>query len=411
MTPSLNKNIPKLRFPEFKGEWEMKKLGEFTSWSSGGTPPKDNPLFWNGDIPWISASSMRGILYSDSDLKITNGGLNIGSRLVKKGNLLILVRGSMLFNKIPIGIVSRDLAFNQDVKSIEVDKSSSSSFVLYWFKSKEAVLLNMVTGTGIGAGKLDLQDLKKMKVNLPSLPEQTKIASFLTSVDKKLTQLKQKKILLEQYKKGVMQKLFSQELRFKDENGNEYPNWDEKTIADICIKIQSGGTPKSTNQKYYGGEIPFLSISDITKQGKYISHTSNSITEEGLSNSSSWIVPINSIIYSMYASVGFVTINKIPLATSQAVLNMILKENVSLIYVYYYLFDFQKYLAEYITTGTQGNLNAQTVKGFKIQIPDIQEQTKIANFLSAIDEKINHFQLQIEKTENWKKGLLQQLFV
>jgi type I restriction enzyme S subunit len=90
---------------------------------------------------------------------------------------------------------------------------------------------------------------------------------------------------------------------------------------------------------------------------------------------------------------------------------MILKENVSLIYVYYYLFDFQKYLAEYITTGTQGNLNAQTVKGFKIQIPDIQEQTKIANFLSAIDEKINHFQLQIEKTENWKKGLLQQLFV
>jgi type I restriction enzyme S subunit len=112
----------------------------------------------------------------------------------------------------------------------------------------------------------------------------------------------------------------------------------------------------------------------------------------------------------MYASVGFVAINKIPVATSQAVLNLILKGNISIDFVYYYLLDFQKYLAEFITTGTQGNLNAQTVKGFRIPIPEYKEQTKIANFLSAIDEKIELVAQQIEDSQEYKRGLLQGMF-
>jgi type I restriction enzyme S subunit len=414
MTPSLNKNIPKLRFPEFKEEWEIKKLSALLEFKNGINASKEQ---YGSGYKFINVLDILNNDFITQENII--GSVNVDKTIFDKFSVNY---GDILFQ--------RSSETREEVGSacVYLDKNNSATFggfvirgrkigeyepiffnkLLKTDKARDAITSKSGGSTRFNVGQ---EILSSIQLSFPTLPEQTKIASFLTSVDKKLTQLKQKKILLEQYKKGVMQKLFSQELRFKDENGNEYPNWDEKTIADICIKIQSGGTPKSTNQKYYGGEIPFLSISDITKQGKYISHTSNSITEEGLSNSSSWIVPINSIIYSMYASVGFVTINKIPLATSQAVLNMILKENVSLIYVYYYLFDFQKYLAEYITTGTQGNLNAQTVKGFKIQIPDIQEQTKIANFLSAIDEKINHCQLQIEKTENWKKGLLQQLFV
>ncbi len=191
-------NSPKLRFPKFSGEWEMKNLGEITRWSSGGTPPKDNTSYWNGNIPWISASSMRGLEYSDSELKITDEGLKKGSKLAKKGTLLILVRGSMLFNKIPIGIAIKDVAFNQDVKSIEVTADLTSSYLLYWMISNEPSIMNMVTGTGIGAGKLDLPDLKALEINLPTLPEQTKIANFLTAVDDKLSQLKKKKSLLEE---------------------------------------------------------------------------------------------------------------------------------------------------------------------------------------------------------------------
>lgn len=113
----------------------------------------------------------------------------------------------------------------------------------------------------------------------------------------------------------------------------------------------------------------------------------------------------------MYASVGFVTINKIELATSQAVLNLIPKPNIYTEYLYYYLVYFQKFVDKYITTGTQGNLNAETVKKFEILFPDFAEQTKIANFLSTIEEKIQTERAVLKQIDKQKKYLLQNLFV
>lgn len=201
-----------IRFRDIDGsefpEWEQKKLGKISSWASGGTPSKDNPLYWNGSIPWITASSMHGVKYFDSEYKITNEGLNNGSKLAYKGNLLILVRGSMLFNKIPIGLVSRDVAFNQDVKSIEIDSKNDTKYILYWFISSENVILSMVSGTGIGAGKLDLSDLKKISLPLPCLKEQTKIAEFLSSIDEKINHCSTQIEKTEQYKKGLIQQMF-----------------------------------------------------------------------------------------------------------------------------------------------------------------------------------------------------------
>jgi len=163
-------------------------------------------------------------------------------------------------------------------------------------------------------------------------------------VDSKIEQLTQKQTLLQDYKKGVMQKIFSQEIRFKADDGSAFAEWEEKKLGDLCSTAKSGGTPTSTNKDYYNGDIPFLAISDITKQGKYVTFASRKVAQEGLNNSASWIVPINTIIYSMYASVGFVTINKIPLATSQAVINLIVKENIDVEFVYYYLLDYKKYI-------------------------------------------------------------------
>lgn len=100
---------------------------------------------------------------------------------------------------------------------------------------------------------------------------------------------------------------------------------------------KAGGTPASTISEYYSGYIPFLSISDMTKQGKYIEYTERHISEIGLDNSSAWLVPQNSLILSMYASVGLVCINKVPLTTSQAMFSMIIKDSDNLDYIYYYL--------------------------------------------------------------------------
>ena len=100
------------------GEWPVKTLGELTVWSSGGTPSKQNPGYWGGDIPWISAVSMKTLHLEDSPLKITPEGLEHGSRLADSGSVLLLVRGSELHKRVPIGITKRPLAFNQDVKCL-----------------------------------------------------------------------------------------------------------------------------------------------------------------------------------------------------------------------------------------------------------------------------------------------------
>lgn len=148
----------------------------------------------------------------------------------------------------------------------------------------------------------------------------------------------------------------------------------------------------------------------MTNEGKYITYTKKSITEKGLKNSSAWLVPEKSLLYSMYASVGFVSINNIPLTTSQAIFNIIFKEQISLEFMYYYLTFYKRYSHKYIETGTQGNLNAKLIKNFKIKIPSKEEQEKIANFLTCIDQKISFMEKKYTILENYYKSLIHQTY-
>lgn len=193
-----------LEFPD----WQEKTLGELTHWSSGGTPSKDNLDYWQGDIPWISASSMYEDIFIDSEHKITESGLKNGSRLAVKGSILILVRGSMLYNRIPIGIAGRDVAFNQDVKSLKILSNADPRFLFYYLKSKESLFKSMVSGTGIGAGKLDTTELKNLIIFQPVPKEQEKIADFLTAIDQKIEAISRQIDRTEQFKKGLLQKMF-----------------------------------------------------------------------------------------------------------------------------------------------------------------------------------------------------------
>jgi len=392
----MENRLPKLRFPEFSTTLDNLKLDDVVTFKSGGTPSKENESYWNGDIPWISATSMQGKYYSKSDRTLTEEGLKKGSKLALKGSLLLLVRGSMLFNKIPIGITERDVAFNQDLKSLIVNDKSNTEYLYQWFSSQENLILDKVVGTGIGAGKLDTEDLKNLKLNLPSLPEQTKIATFLTAVDEKLTALKQKKTLLEQYKKGVMQKIFSQELRFKEHNGNDFEDWEEKKLGEIA-DIKKG---KQLNRI------------ELTETGDYLC-INGGISPSGYTDNFNTLE--NTITISEGGnSCGFVNFFKCKFWSgghnySIEIINQNLTNND-------FLFQLLKQKQLDIMSLRVGsglpNIQKKDLVAFSFELPNsIDEQTKIANFLSAIDEKINHCQGQIEKTAVWKKGLLQQLFV
>lgn len=117
--PTEDETQPRLRFPEFQnaGDWEVRTMESLASFSSGGTPSKDNPKYWNGTIPWVSASSMYDLVVEKADHYVTPLAIGNGTRIAKKGSILILVRGSMLFKRVPICVAGIDVAFNQDVKA------------------------------------------------------------------------------------------------------------------------------------------------------------------------------------------------------------------------------------------------------------------------------------------------------
>ncbi|RRD66677.1 restriction endonuclease subunit S [Comamonadaceae bacterium OH2310_COT-174] len=167
-------------------EWLASSLGELTDWASGGTPPKENPEYWGGDIPWISASSMKSGRLSESDRTLTQKGLEQKSRLARKNDVLLLVRGSELHKRIPVGVATRDVAFNQDVKALRAKNGISSTYLYYWLTAHEPMLLSKVEHTGIGAGKLDTAVLKALPVEVPPVEEQRAIAHILGTLDDKI---------------------------------------------------------------------------------------------------------------------------------------------------------------------------------------------------------------------------------
>lgn len=405
---------PQLRFPEFTDEWQVKKLGDLASKVGSGSTPRGGSAVYRADgVPFIrSQNVVRGRLEM-SDIvfidEVTHRSM-LNSE-IKPNDVLLNITGASLGRTcvVPKDFTSGNL--NQHVCIIRLN--DTSSHLVHIILSKPRSLHELLkTQTGGGKEGLNFQAVRSFKVALPSKPEQEKIADFLTAVDERIGVGEKKLELLETYKRGAMQKIFSQQIRFKDENGSPYPDWEEKKLGEVCKTAKSGGTPTATNRKYYnGGEIPFLAISDITEQGKFLTKTSKFITEEGLKNSASWVVPDNSIIYSMYASVGLPAINKIPIATSQAVINLIPNDKATTEFLYYFLLNYKRFVHRFVETGTQGNLNAQTVKNIPISLPSVEEQQKIADFLTALDEKITAEKSKLTAAREFKKALLQRMFV
>lgn len=407
---------PKLRFKEFDGDFKESKLVEYTAWSSGGTPSKDNEAYWGGNIPLISGVSMHTHRLYESDVKITELGLRKGSKLAPKNSILILVRGSMLFNKIPMGVTLGDVAFNQDVKCIQPIQELYSNFLFQWFSAKENIIQNKVTSTGIGAGKLDTADLQNLKIVVPSIEEQTKIASFLSAVDDKISQLIQKHELLHQYKQGMMQKLFSQQLRFKADDGSEFGEWESLKMGSLCFRNYQGINTVADKVEYEKMGYPILQAKHITSEKLDFNDSRFLSIVDFEKYKDKYIPKCNDILFSNIGTIGKVVLvqESKPFFIAWNIFLISVKTD---LIVPMYLATYLRWLTSlgYFDNLQTGNatkfINKTDLLDTKVKLPCLEEQTKIANFLSAIDQKIEVVAQQIEQAKTWKKGLLQQMFV
>lgn len=385
-----------MRFPNYNGEWQKTVMGKVCSFRKGYGIAKDD-LSSDG-TPCILYGELY-TTYKTAIAKTIKSKTSIQSKSLvysQKDDVIIPCSGETAEDIATSICVPYDgVLLGGDLTVVHSDLDGA-------FLSNQINSVRKYDIARIAQGKsivhLQADELKKIFIFYPSIQEQRKISAFIDKIDERIEI--QNKIIskYETLIKGIYHEFFSKPADYAIK------------IKDLIIKGKAGGTPSSTVARYYNGDIPFLSISDMTKQGKYVSHTEKHINESGIEDSSAWIVPSNSLIFSMYASVGLVCINTVPLATSQAMFSMVLKDCRMIEYIYYYLNFFRDTkIHRHIETGTQSNINAETVRN--IEIPFQSNHSKLVETINSIEKRLNNEKDMLSLLVDLKAYLLSKLFI
>ena len=398
--------FPKLRFQEFDGAWSNSKIDDIAVVTSGGTPSRSNLTFWDGNIPWVTTSLVDFNIIQSAEEFITQKGLdNSSAKLFPKNTILMAMYGQGI-TRGKVAILGIDATTNQACAAIKLQSNYDTQFIFQNLMSRYEEIRDLSNDGG--QKNLSAGIIKEIEVNYPEKREQIKIASFLSVVDEKISQLTQKLELLSQYKQGMMQKLFSQQIRFKADDGSEFGEWENTVLGDIA-DIVGGGTPSTNNQAYWSGDVVWLTPSEINQ--KFIGESKRTISELGVQKSSAKKLPIGTILFTSRATIGEVAIAIAEVTTNQGFQSFISNEKTFNEFLYYWIVNNKKSFIERASGSTFLEISKSKIQPMEISLPCLEEQTKIANFLSAIDQKIEVVAQQIEQAKQWKKGLLQQMFI
>lgn len=403
--------IPKLRFKEFSGEWEERKLGSLTTLMQSGL----SRLLSDTDIglPVIRSNNLQNGQLDIRELKywysVDNQGANTENYFLQEEDLLVNFINSLAqIGKVAMykNVLNRNTIFTTNIMRLRFKESANSSFIFNFFHTKKYInYIQSIAKPAVNQASFTTKDLNNLPIFLPQISEQQKIASFLSAIDTKIDQLTRKKELLEQYKKGVMQKIFSQELRFRTDDGSEFTEWEQKTIADCIteskIKGDTGDKAKKLTVKLWNKGVfaknEIISGSEntqyyIRKAGQFI------YSKLDFLNCAFGIIPENLDGYQ--STIDLPCFDFINNTNPIFFLSRVSRK------------DFYLHFGEQADGSRKARrINQNIFLEMPILLPSVDEQTKIANFLSALDTKIDFLTKQLDEAKNFKKGLLQQMFV
>ncbi|HSD07647.1 restriction endonuclease subunit S [Flavobacterium sp.] len=412
--------VPKLRFKEFGGEWNKIKLGEaftiFNGYAFASKSSVDEGVLWVkiADVG-IQEMKSNNLSYLPISLKEKHKKF-----ILKKGDFVVALTRPILNGKLKIAEINRffdGALLNQRVGKII---SKNSHYFIYSLLQKTDLIKSIENNiAGSDPPNLSPNEINSIEISIPTLPEQQKIASFLSAVDEKIQQLSRKKELLEQYKKGVMQQMFSGKLRFKDENGEDYPDWEEKKLGELVTLMQSGisrmlsdtdiGLPIIRSNNLQNGRIDVTDIKYWFKIDNQGANLENYVLSEGdlLVNFINSIAQIGKVAM-------FSDLMKRKTIFTTNLLRLRFNEKVTSHFMinYFHLKQYEDFIQSITKPAVnQASFTTKDFRTFIVNLPSLPEQQKIANFLSSIDVKIESTNQQITKTQSFKKGLLQQMFV
>ena len=390
---------PKLRFPGFDELWETKPLGSLGTFTKGAPLSKADislngtPLILYGEL-YTTYSEVTYIVNRKTDQTVAP---EYYSRI---GDVIIPTSGETAEDiatatcvMVPGVILAGDLNIFRTVK---VD----GRIVSYIIKNKVNRKISSLA-QGKSVVHISAAELAKINISFPSKAEQRKILELLKLLDDKIAKQSQFISIFKKYKRGVMRAIF----RDKALLFSNAAKWESVRLDNECTFF-SGGTPKSTDSRFYGGTIPFIRSGEIHGE-----KTELFLTDDGLKYSSAKTVSKGDLILALYgATSGEVDIAKIDGAINQAIL-CIRPSRINRTFLKYLLEDSQDDILNTYLQGGQGNLSAEIIKNLVFEIPDEQSQSKVVIFLSAIDQRIISSCVYVEKLTEFRSGLLQKLFI
>jgi type I restriction enzyme S subunit len=402
--------VPALRFKEFEGGIVQRLFEHIFLFTTGknikqaeASPEFETPCVRYGELYHMYGEVIKEV--------INKTNLDTSELLFSKGDEILLPSAGE--DPLDIGSASaltlENVAIGRTINILRPQEENSYSqiFASYYINEKLRKKISTLA-RGASISNVYNSDLKKLKINLPALPEQQKIASFLSAVEENIQQLTKKKALLEDYKKGVMQQLYSDQMRFKDENGKAYPDWEEKRLGEIA-EIVGGGTPETVKPEYWDGEIQWFTPTEI--RSKYISNSKRTITQSGLSKSSAKLLPAGTILFTSRATIAELGFATQECSTNQGFQSLIVNQNNNSEFIYQLIKVNKNEFVKKSQGSTFLEISSKEMKKVKFNIPILEEQQKIATYLSGIDTKIEAVNNQITQTQTFKKGLLQGMFV
>ena len=415
--------VPKLRFKEFSGDWiseniqglvDSKILDKPMDGNHGEIHPTSADYVDDG-IPFVMATDIfNGQVYLNKSKKIPKtqaDSLRKGFSL--EGDILLTHKATIgnvaIVPKLntPYVMLTPQVTYYRILnKEKLVPEFLKSNFESPYFQNELLALCTGATRLYIG-----ISEQRKIPFRYCCTEEQTKIASFLSAVDEKISQLNQKHRLLCDYKQGMMQKLFSQQLRFKADDGSKFGEWEETTLGEIGIFLKGKGIPKADIVE--NGLTPCIRYGELyTHYGevisKVISATNVEIQNLVLSKANDVLIPASGETQIDIATASCVLKGEIALSGD---LNIFRTEENGIFLSYLIRSHLKMQIAQLAQGNSVVHLYSSQLKGVQLNLPCLEEQTKIANFLSAIDQKIEIVAQQIQQAKMWKKGLLQQMFV
>lgn len=382
-------NVPELRFPEFEGEWEERQLAEITDKKISYGIVQAGPHVPDG-MPYIKSKDLNGPL-TLSELERTSDAIARSYRRseVRPGDIVFSLRGNIGVSQIVPDTISI-ANLTQGTARISVNKFAVNKFVYRALETRKIRKRIFAVMKGSTFQEISLGDLRQIGLAAPSIPEQKKIATFLGVVDAKLAALRDQQAGLERYKRGLMQSLFSQSLRFTRSDGTAFPDWEEKRLGEVTKKTASSVTAQSLETDV--GEYPVYGASGYLKSiSTYASDVEHiSIVKDGAGVGRLLLCPSLSSVLGTLDSIVATGIN-----------------NTRFVYYWLSLINFEPF----VTGSTIPHIYFKDYSKLLLFLPHPDEQQKITEALSAMDAKIAAVAEQVGQMEQFKKGLLQQMFV